>query len=99
MSFYLRPEPRAPELRPESDLICFSHLRWNFVFQRPQHLMSRYARVQRVFFVEEPVFEDVAEPELSVEAHDGVSVVVPRLPCWLVARAGSRRCSGCCSTG
>jgi len=21
------------------DLICFSHLRWDFVFQRPQHLM------------------------------------------------------------
>ena len=39
------------------DLICLSHLRWNFVFQRPQHLMSRFARDRRVFFVEEPVFD------------------------------------------
>jgi len=26
----------------QPDLICLSHLRWNFVFQRPQHLMSRF---------------------------------------------------------
>jgi UDP-galactopyranose mutase len=62
------------------DLICLCHLRWNFVFQRPQHLMSRYARTRRVFFVEEPLFEDVAEPRVSIESHDGVFVVVPKLP-------------------
>ena len=28
-------------------LVCFSHLRWNFVFQRPQHLMSRFAEDRR----------------------------------------------------
>jgi UDP-galactopyranose mutase len=39
----------------EFDVICFSHLRWDFVYQRPQHLMSRFARSGRVFFVEEPV--------------------------------------------
>jgi glycosyltransferase involved in cell wall biosynthesis len=37
------------------DLICFSHLRWNFVYQRPQHLLSRFAQFMRVFFIEEPV--------------------------------------------
>ena len=36
-------------------LIVFSHLRWEFVFQRPQHLLSRLARNYRVVFVEEPV--------------------------------------------
>ena len=36
-------------------LICFSHLRWNFVFQRPQHLMSRFAREMNVIYWEEPV--------------------------------------------
>lgn len=35
-------------------LIVFSHLRWNFVFQRPQHLLSRLARKFKVVFVEEP---------------------------------------------
>jgi UDP-galactopyranose mutase len=34
---------QAPR-KPSDTLICFSHLRWNFVFQRPQHLMSRFAR-------------------------------------------------------
>jgi UDP-galactopyranose mutase len=62
------------------DVICLSHLRWNFVFQRPQHLMVRFAKNRRVFFVEEPLFEDIEAPAISVDMHDGVSVVVPRLP-------------------
>ncbi len=40
---------------PIQSLIVFSHLRWNFVFQRPQHLLSRLARRYRVHFFEEPV--------------------------------------------
>jgi len=35
-------------------LIVFSHLRWDFVYQRPQHLMSRLARHYRIVFIEEP---------------------------------------------
>ena len=62
------------------DIICLSHLRWNFVFQRPQHLMVRFARNRRVFFVEEPLFEDIEAPAISVDMHDGVSIVVPRFP-------------------
>ena len=47
-------EHSAPDSEPTT-LICFSHLRWNFVFQRPQHLMSRFAREMDVIFWEEPV--------------------------------------------
>ena len=47
-------EPSAPGPEPTT-LICFSHLRWNFVFQRPQHLMSRFARAMDVIYWEEPV--------------------------------------------
>ena len=36
-------------------LIVFSHLRWKFVFQRPQHLMSRLAKRYKIVFVEEPL--------------------------------------------
>jgi UDP-galactopyranose mutase len=62
------------------DLLCFSHLRWDFVYQRPQHLMSRFARDRRVYYVEEPVF-GAHEPRLEVRrGADGVSVVVPHLP-------------------
>lgn len=39
-----------------SDLICFSHLRWDFVFQRPQHLLTRFAKQYRVFYIEETIF-------------------------------------------
>ena len=52
------------------DLICFCHIRWNFVYQRPQHLLNRYALNNRVFIVEEPVFEsdsDFFEIEKSSE--------------------------------
>ncbi|MBB2485345.1 glycosyltransferase [Mitsuaria sp. WAJ17] len=38
-----------------SPLVVFSHLRWSFVYQRPQHLMSRLARYHPVLFIEEPV--------------------------------------------
>ncbi|MDB5868179.1 MAG: glycosyl transferase group 1 [Polaromonas sp.] len=36
-------------------IIVFSHLRWNFVYQRPQHLLSRLARHYKIIFMEEPV--------------------------------------------
>ena len=37
------------------DIVVLSHLRWDFVYQRPQHLLGRAARRHRVLFVEEPV--------------------------------------------
>src|SRR5690348_417665 len=40
------------------DFLVFSHLRWDFVFQRPQHLLSRFAKSHRVIFVEEPVRDE-----------------------------------------
>lgn len=67
------------------DVVCLSHLRWNFVYQRPQHLMSRCAREARVFFVEEPVFEaerKKASLDLRLDAC-GVAVATPRLPAGL----------------
>ena len=42
------------------DFLVFSHLRWDFVFQRPQHLLNRFARSHRVIFVEEPVKDEGA---------------------------------------
>ena len=63
------------------DVLCFSHLRWDFVFQRPQHLLSRAAQSGRVFYVEEPLFEAVAKPFLRTRVVDGgVVVAQPILP-------------------
>jgi glycosyltransferase involved in cell wall biosynthesis len=59
--------------------LCFSHLRWNFVHQRPQHLLSRAARTYRVFFVEEPIFGG-DRPHLDIRHEScGVTVVTPRI--------------------
>jgi len=54
-------------------LLCISHLRWDFVWQRPQHLLKRLSQQRRVLFVEEPV--------TSTEAD------VPRLDIWVAAGA------------
>ncbi len=41
-------------------IVVFCHLRWDFVYQRPQQLLARLAQHYRVLFVEEPVFDDAA---------------------------------------
>ena len=62
------------------DLVCLSHLRWNFVYQRPQHLLSRCAKNSRVFFVEEPILSADTDWWLDVSIHEsGVWVIVPHL--------------------
>jgi UDP-galactopyranose mutase len=63
-----------------TDLVCFSHLRWDFVYQRPQHLLSRCAKNRRVFFVEEPIFGNGSMRLETRESESGVHVVVPHLP-------------------
>jgi hypothetical protein len=63
------------------DLICFSHLPWTFVFQRPQQLMSRFARHSRVYFVEQPVFTHSGGPVMlrRVCPQTGTVIVTPSL--------------------
>jgi UDP-galactopyranose mutase len=80
-------DSRAEQSAPDSErptLLCFSHLRWNFVFQRPQHLMSRFANEMTVLYWEEPV--EIGRRETAFlkvrEAEDfpNVRVIVPHLP-------------------
>lgn len=61
-------------------LVCFSHLRWNFVYQRPQHLLSRFVPDYKVYFIEEPVPSADAEDHYDASVtKEGVTVIVPRL--------------------
>ncbi|MFS4461017.1 glycosyltransferase family 1 protein [Bdellovibrio sp. HCB2-146] len=63
------------------DLLVFSHLRWNFVFQRPQHLMTRFAQHRRVYFIEECLVENIYEAYLSLEEEaPDLFVAVPHVP-------------------
>ncbi|WP_437731618.1 glycosyltransferase family 1 protein [Sorangium sp. So ce1335] len=67
--------------RSQPDVICFSHLRFSFVFQRPQHLLTRCARRRRVFFFEEPLFDGrLPRLEEASTEHQGVRVATPHLP-------------------
>jgi UDP-galactopyranose mutase len=62
-------------------LVCFSHLRWDLVFQRPQHLMTRFAKTTPVYFVEEPIFNGKDRPHMSEhEVAENLTVVVPHMP-------------------
>ena len=72
---YTKTKTTMPE-----DLVCLSHLRWGFVYQRPQHLLSRFAKHQRVFFVEEPVPTSGA-PRMEIHRcpESGVHICVPQI--------------------
>ncbi len=58
-------------------LIVFCHLRWDFVFQRPQHLLTRLAQHYRIIVVEEPVFHDGAPHLHRREVAPNISIVQP----------------------
>jgi glycosyltransferase involved in cell wall biosynthesis len=67
-------------------IVVFSHLRWGFVWQRPQQFLSRFAKKHQVLFVEEPFFDRTEgfEPELSLhQVMPNVTVACPHLaPSW-----------------
>lgn len=65
-------------------VLVFSHLRWNFVFQRPQHLLSRLAEHYSIIFVEEPLHTETRPFLCSDVVAPNVAVVVPHTneKCW-----------------
>jgi len=66
----------------QAPLICFSHLRWDFVLQRPQHLMNRFGRSRQVYFFEEYIPTEHHSPYLETHPYEGTNIVSirPRLP-------------------
>lgn len=64
------------------DFVCYSHLRWNFVYQRPQHLLTRFAKKYRVFYIEEPLSAD-HNHLIKTQIFDNLFVIVPHLQGWL----------------
>src|SRR6476661_2855162 len=73
------------------DLLCFSHLRWGFVFQRPNHLLSRFSKHQRVFFIEEPVHTEGDERMHIENYNENLYVVTPNLKHGLSPEETSKR--------
>jgi UDP-galactopyranose mutase len=68
-------------MQPRYSIVAFSHLRWNFVYQRPQHLLSRLAAKRPVFFVEEPEFDAHGPPRWDRSIpQPNLTVLRPRTP-------------------
>ena len=61
-------------------LIVFCHLRWDFVYQRPQHLLSQLTRFYRVLVVEEPIFHDGDSYLSTYEPRPNLTVIQPHTP-------------------
>src|SRR5689334_23852738 len=63
-------------------IIIFSHLRWDFVYQRPQHLLSGLSKYHRIYFIEEPVVSQSEQAEWEfLEPVSNVVVCRPHSPC------------------
>ena len=58
-------------------LIVFCHLRWDFVFQRPQHLMTRLAEHYNVVLIEEPIFDEGQAHLAKRQVAPNITVVQP----------------------
>jgi UDP-galactopyranose mutase len=66
------------------DLICFSDLSWNTDFKRAEQLMTKFAKQQRVFFLEDLVEVETEHPFLLGNTlSGGVKIYIPHLPIGL----------------
>ena len=65
---------------PATLMLCFSHLRWDFVVQRPHHLMRRAAKSYHVVYWEEAVRHDGPESLVLRDDAFGVVVATPHIP-------------------
>ncbi len=62
------------------NIICFSHLRWDFVFQRPQHLLTRWAKEMPVYYIEEPIFGNFEVNYLKARTYnENITIITPHI--------------------
>lgn len=82
-----------PDVFPQAApaLLVLSHLRWKFVFQRPQHLMTRAARSRAVYYIEEPLFGDWSDQLVCETDASGVVICTPRIEAGHAPAESQRR--------
>ena len=102
MNLHKRMQPSEYGRSQHPALLVFSHLRWHFVMQRPQHLLGRASQSRPVFFWEEPLLHDPSDSLFQSQAGgtleflgaDGlpnVTVVRPHFRFGEDVEAGQRR--------
>src|SRR6476646_7827037 len=73
--------------RADFPIIVHCHLRWDFVWQRPQQIFSRLAQNHRILFLEDPVIAE-GEPHLAIdEPYPNLVRIVPQIPQALAVNA------------
>jgi len=74
------------QLQLPEHIIVFSHLRWDFVYQRPQHLLTRFAADFKITLIEEPIFDTAGPAFYSITPkEENLNVIVPHMPQGLSA--------------
>jgi glycosyltransferase involved in cell wall biosynthesis len=58
------------------DMVVLCHLRWEFVYQRPQHIISRLANDYKILFIEEPI---VGSNSTLKKINDQLHVLQPQV--------------------
>ena len=63
------------------DMVVFCHLRWQFVYQRPQHIISRMSHNMKILLIEEPIgYDDNQENTANlIEINENLTVLQPRV--------------------
>jgi len=61
------------------NIICLSHLRWNFVYQRPQHLLTRFAKTHTIYYIEEPLFHENDDRNEITLTNENIHIITPYL--------------------
>ena len=81
-------------------LICFSHLRWDFVLQRPQHLMERFGKNRQIYYFEEYIPTDHHLAYLEYHPFSGTEIIAvrPRIPHWWDETAREKALAGLLDT-
>lgn len=67
------------EKKINKQLVCFSHLPWKFVYQRPQHLISRFTKKYDVYYIEECTYNNEEDGYTKSISKENVTIVVPNL--------------------
>lgn len=67
------------DLHSHYDMIVFCHLRWDFVYQRPQHLISRLSKDFKILVVEEPIGRADSKELEGLAVSDSIHILQPTI--------------------
>jgi glycosyltransferase involved in cell wall biosynthesis len=62
------------------DIVAYSHLRWDYVYQRPQQILERIGQSHKVLYIEQPIDHVSLHGVPSiVEVSENITVLQPRI--------------------